>query len=303
MLRTVRIIVALVALGAVWGLTPALAKLMMQQGMRPLGIAGMAATLSMVVLFLVAAWHRDIPRMTRAHLRQYLLGGLVGMALANLFAFTGLQRAPAGLFALLVPLAALFSVVLFALAGVERATKRRVAGTLLGVAGVGLAMAPGAALPDPTLLPWAALMLLTPLCYAGANLISVKFAVPGSSPLSQAAGTVMGAAITSLLLAIPLDHLTWPENGTVLALLLAHGAVNAIGYIVYFRLLIGAGGIVTSQASMTITLCGLLYGFLIFNEVPGWLTIPAGLLIFGGLALVTLERRGPSRAKLNQEGA
>ena len=296
MIRTLRILLALLVLGAVWGLTPALAKLMMQQGMRPMGIAAIAASVSMVVLFMVAAWQRDLPRMTRPHLRHYVLGGLVGMALANLFAFTGLQRAPAGLFALLVPLAALFSVIFFAMAGLDRATPRRIAGTLMGLSGVMLAMAPGAALPDPALLPWAAIMVLTPICYAVANLIAVKLAVPGSSSLSQAAGTVMGAAGSSLLLAILLGHLTIPESGTVIVLLLAHGVLNALGYLIYFRLLVSAGGIVTSQSSMTITLGGLLYGYLIFAEMPGWLTLPAMALIFGGLLLVTLERRPLSRA-------
>jgi drug/metabolite transporter (DMT)-like permease len=37
-----------------------------------------------------------------------------------------------------------------------------------------------------------------------------------------------------------------------------------------------------------ITLAGLGWGFLLFGEVPGPLTIPAALLIFGGLAVVTL---------------
>jgi drug/metabolite transporter (DMT)-like permease len=292
--RTLRLLAALLALGAVWGLTPALAKLMMAQGMRPLGIAGLAASISMTTLFVIAASRRDLPRMSGPHLRHYFAGGLFGMALANLFGFTGLQRAPAGLFALLIPLTALLSVIFFAVAGLDRATPRRVAGTLLGVAGVGLAMAPGAVLPDPSLLPWAAIMLLTPVCYAASNLISVKLAVPGTSPLSQAAGTVMGAAVSSLLLALALGQMRLPASATVLGLLLAHGVLNALGYILYFRLLTGAGGVVTSQTSMTITICGLFYGWLIFAEVPGWLTIPAVALIFAGLLLVTLSPAGTS---------
>ncbi|NKC31841.1 DMT family transporter [Falsiroseomonas selenitidurans] len=289
-----RILAALLTIGLAWGMTPTLGKLALAQGMRPLGIAAIAASISTMVLFLVAAWRRDLPRMTPAHLRHYLLGGLVGMGLANFFAFTGLQRAPAGLFALLVPLAALFSVVFFAMAGLERATPRRLLATLLGLAGVALAMAPGAALPDPALLPWAAIMLLTPVCYAASNLIAVKLAVPGSSALSQAAGTVMGAAVTSLLLALAIGQFGLPGTPQAAAVLLAHGLVNALGYLVYFRLLVGAGGVVTSQTSMTITLCGLFYGWLVFAETPGWLTVPAVGLIFGGLALASFSPAGPS---------
>lgn len=299
MLRTLHTFAALLLLGAVWGAMPTLAKLMMAQGMRPLGVVAIAASLSMVVLLLVAAWQRNLPRFTPAHLRHYLLGGFIGMTLANFFAFTGLQRAPAGLFALLLPLAGLFSVMLFAWAGLDRATLRRVLGALVGLGGVLLAMAPGAALPDMALLPWAAIMLLTPLCYAVANLFSVKLAVRGSAAVAQAAGTVMGAALTAVLLAWPMGHLSFPANGTVALLLLAHGLLNALGYLIYFRLLVSVGGIITSQTSMTLTLCGLVYGYLIFGEVPGWLTIPAVMLIFGGLLLVTV----PPRRKLSRAGS
>ena len=283
--------VALLALGVIWGLTPAMAKLAMAAGMRPLGVATIAAAVSALVLLGVAAWRRDLPRVTWRHLRHYLAGGMVGLALANFVGFTALTQAPAGLFALLVPLSGLLSTLLFALAGIERATPRRVAGTLLGVAGVGLAMAPGAALPDPTLLPWAALMALTPVCYATANLLSVKLAVPGSSPLAQAAGTLVGAALSVLLLALLAGQLGLPPDAGIALLLLAQGVLTALAYLIYFRLLTRAGGMVTSQVSYLITLAGLAWGFLLFGEVPGWLTIPAALLIFAGVALATLGPR------------
>jgi len=288
--RPLATLAALVLLGALWGLTPAMAKLAMREGMRPLGVAAIAAAVSAVVLLGVAAWRRQMPRFSRRHLRHYAAGGAVGMACANLFGFTGLQHAPAGLFALLVPLSGLLTTMLFALAGVERATPRGVAGTLLGVEGVGLAMAPGAALPDPALLPWAAVMVGTPVCYALGNLLSVKLAVPGSPPLAQAAGTLMGAAVAVLAVALPLGQLDLPPTGEVAALLLGQGVLTALAYVVYFRLLTSVGGMVTSQVSCLIALAGLAWGFLLFSEVPGWLTLPAAALIFGGVALAALDR-------------
>jgi len=279
------IALALLALGASWGLTPAMAKLAMAQGMMPLGVATIAAVISALVLLAVCARRRDMPRWTRPHLVHYISGGFIGLACANLFAFTGLSRAPAGLFALLVPLSGLLSTLFFALAGIERATPRILLGAALCVAGVALAMAPGAALPDPALLPWAALMVLTPVCYALSNLLSVKLAVPGSTPLAQAAGT--------LVMALLLGHLGPPPSLGIALLLLAQGVITAAAYLLYFRLLVSAGGMVTSQVSYLITLAGLFYGFLLFGEVPGWLTVPAAALIFSGLALVTLAKRQP----------
>jgi len=296
MSKGLTVVLALLVLGACWGLTPSLAKLALAGGMRPLGIATVAASIGATILLTVAAAKRDLPRFTMAHWRHYLAGGLIGLTLANLFAFTALQHAPAGLFAVLVPLAAVFSVIFFALAGLDRVTPRRALGTAVGLGGVMLAISPGAVLPDAAMLPWAALMLLTPLCYAAANLLSVKLAVPGSSPLAQAAGTVLGAALSAFVVAALLGHLAWPADSRTALVLLAHGATNALGYLVYFRLLTGAGGVVTSQTSMTITLGGLTYGYLIFNEVPGWLALPAIALIFAGLVLVTSAKVSPKAA-------
>jgi drug/metabolite transporter (DMT)-like permease len=284
-------ILSLLAVGAMWGLTPSLAKLVMAEGMRPLGVATLAATVSAACLFAVAAARGERPAWSARHVLHYAGGGVVGMSLAHFFAFTGLLRAPVGLLALLIPLSALFTVIIFALARVERATRRSLTGAAIGMAGVALAMAPGAALPDPALLPWAALMLLTPLCYAASNLFSLKLAVPGSTRLAQATGTVILAAAGAAALALPLGHLAPPPSLFAAGILLVQGVVTAVAYLLYFRLLFGAGGVFTSQISYVITLAGLFWGFVLFAEVPGWLTIPAAALIFAGVAMVTMEKR------------
>jgi drug/metabolite transporter (DMT)-like permease len=281
-------VLAMLVVGAIWALTPALAKLAMQAGMRPLGVAAVTAGVAAVVLVAAGAARGQLPPVDRAHLLQYAAGGTIGLALANLFAFTGLQRAPAGLFALMVPLSGLLTVMFFALARVERAGLGRSIGALVGMCGVALAMAPGAALPDAEILPWAALMLLTPVCYALANLLSVKLATRGTPPLAQAAGTVACAAVAAALLAWPLDHLGLPPTPMLAGLLLMQGVLTGLAYMLYFHLLVHAGGVFTSQIAYVITLAGLGWGFLLFGEVPGPLTIPAALLIFGGLAVVTL---------------
>lgn len=286
-----RDLMTLIAVGAIWGLTPSLAKLAMAEGMRPLGVASWAAAISGLVLFGIAAARRQRPRWTRAHLLHYATGGIVGMSLAHLFAFTGLLRAPVGLLALLIPLSALFTMLIFALAGLERATRRSLAGAAIGMAGVALAMAPGAALPDPALLPWAALMVLTPVCYALSNLFSVHFAVQGSTALAQATGTVVLAAAGSVAIALPLGHLAMPPSAFAAAALLAMGVLTGLAYLLYFRLLVGPGGVFASQISYVITLAGLAWAFLLFREVPGWLTIPAAALIFAGVGLVSTEKR------------
>ncbi len=72
-------------------------------------------------------------------------------------------------------------------------------------------------------------------------------------------------------------------------------ALTALAYLLYFRALAAHGGVVTSQVGYVVTLTGLCWGFLLFGEVPGWLTVPAAALVFAGLALVTGRRPAPRR--------
>lgn len=286
----------LFALGAIWGLTPALGKrLILSGGWPPLLVALAAAAGSAAILLLVCRARGQAVPWDRAHLRHYAVAGVSSLALANFFALTSLQYAPAGLFALLIPLSPMLTVLFAAVIGLERPSLRRLAGTALGLAGVALAMAPGAALPEPRLLPWALLMTLTPVCYAVSNVAAVRLAPPGTPPLPLAAGTLCAGAAGLLLLAVPTGQFRLPPGlgGWVALIAPLQAGLTALAYILYFRSLAARGGVVTSQVGYIVTMAGLLWGFLLFGEVPGWLTIPAAGLVFAGLALVTLRRPVP----------
>ncbi len=223
------------------------------------------------------------------------MSGLTGLALANLVGFTSLQHVPAGFFALLVPLSPMLTVLGAAAMGMERMTGRRLLGTSLGLAGVLLAMSPGAALPDPALLPWALLAALTPVCYAASNLLAVRLAPKGAPPLALATGTLAAGATQAAIFAAMMGHLVVPPASGA-AVSIAQGAATALAFLVYFRSLAAHGGVVTSQTGYIVTLTGIAWGWALFGERPGWLTIPAAALVFAGLALVTLPGRKLSRS-------
>ena len=94
----------LFALGAIWGLTPALGKrLILSGGWPPLLVALAAAAGSAAILLLVCRARGQAVPWDRAHLRHYAVAGVSSLALANFFALTSLQYAPAGLFARIQP--------------------------------------------------------------------------------------------------------------------------------------------------------------------------------------------------------
>ena len=285
----------LLLLGTIWGATPGFVKHLGAIGWPPLLIASCAGAGSVLVLILLCRMRGLALPLSRAHLRHYAVSGLCGLALANLVGFTALLHVPAGFFSLLVPLSPMLTVLGAALLGMERITPRRILGTLLGLSGVLLAMAPGAALPDPAMLPWALLAALTPVCYAASNLMAVWLAPRDTPPLALAAGTLTAGTIALAVFAMVAGQLhAVPVQGIPVSALQA--AAMATAFLLYFRSLGAHGGVVTSQTGYIITITGIAWGWLLFDERPGWLTIPAALLVFAGLALVTLPGRRLSRS-------
>jgi len=188
---------------------------------------------------------------------------------------------------MLVPLSPMITVMFAALTGVERATPRRMVGTAMGLAGVLLAMSPGAALPDRAMLGWAMLAALTPVCYAAANVIASRLAPTGTASPALATGTLVMAGLQVAVFALMLGQFRLPPlQGLPVSLLQI--VVMASAFLLWFRCLGTLGGVVTSQSGYVITLTGIAWGWLLFGERPGALTIPAAILVLAGLALVTL---------------
>lgn len=295
MTEALRVLPPIVLLGSLWGVTPVFVKHLGSVGWPPLMIAVFGAAGSAVILLALCRLRGlRVPADAR-HLRYYAVSGLFGMALANLVGFTSLQHIPAGFFSLLVPLSPMLTVTAAAAIGAERATPRRVAGTAMGLAGVLLAMAPGAALPDRAALGWAMIAALTPVCYATANLVAVRLAPPGTPAPALATGTLATAAVQVAIFAVLLGQFRVPplEGRPVSALQIL---VMAAAFLLWFRCLARLGSVLTSQTGYVITVTGMGWGWLMFGERPGMLTIPAVALVLAGLALVTLPGRGVTRS-------
>jgi len=282
----------LLILGVVWGLTPSTVKLAVTAGIPPLGFAFWGAFGSALILSALCAWRRLAVPIDRPHLIHYGATGLSGFALANFAGYTALQHIPAGFFALLVPLSPILTVLGAAALGMERLTRGRAIGTAIGFAGVALAMAPGAALPDVKLLGWALLAALTPVCFAVSNIVAVRLAPRGSDALALATGALYAAsfflAIFGLLRGefhIP-GVIGWPAE----LLIPLQACLTAFAYLLYFRLIAATGSVITSQTGYIVTISGVLWGALLFGERMGWLALPAAALVFLGLWLVTTRR-------------
>jgi drug/metabolite transporter (DMT)-like permease len=284
----------LLLLGAMWGLLPSCAKLLIQAGAPPLWLPALSGGGAALILFLLCRARRLALPLDRAHLAYYAAVGVTGLTLANGAGYIALSHIPAGFYVLLLPLSPILTTVFSVALGGERAGPRVWAGVACGFAGAALAMSPGAALPNPEALPFALLALATPTLYAVSNVCAMRLAPRGTPPLPLAAGTLGVGALTLAPIAALAGPTLFPPGLAPAAILALFAVTMAAAYLVYFRLMASAGAIVTSLVGYTVTLFGIFWGAALFGERPGWLVLPAGALIFVGLALVTLRRRSGS---------
>lgn len=285
-------VLALTGAGLAWGLTPAVTKFAGFTGIPVLAWSGLQALAAAMILgVLVGLSGRRMPRGMQG-LSYCLAAGLVGLAVPNVVLFLGMRHVPAGFFSLLAPLSPVLTALLLGISGHERVGRAIVAGSLLASAGALLAMLPGAALPDRSSLPWALGLLGVPVAYAASNTVAAAFRPAGVDGMALAAGTLAAAAGLLLPIAWAAGHIagaagTW---GAALPWVLAQGALQAFGFGCYFRLIVRQGGVFASQVAYLITLSGVLWGIALFAERPGLLTLPAALLISGGLFVLTRAR-------------
>jgi len=188
-------------------------------------------------------------------------------------------RLTASLAAILNATTPLFALGLAAIRLREPLSHRRLAGVLLGVAGVAVLVGLGPLHLDGALVLATAASLLAALFYAlGGVYAKTHFA--DRPPLVTATGQQLGAAVLLLLpsLALPPRH---PANShVVLGVLTLALACTALGFALFYRLVNRVG----PTGALTVA---FLWGAVFLHEPLTWST-PAGLLlILGAITLVT----------------
>jgi len=113
--------------------------------------------------------------------------------------------------------------------------------------------------------------------------------------LALATGRLAAGAMQAALLAAATGQASLPPAAG-LPVSVLQAVCMAGAFLLYFRSLAAHGGVITSQTGYVVTLTGIAWGWMLFGERPGWLTIPAAALVFSGLALVTLPARRVSRS-------
>jgi drug/metabolite transporter (DMT)-like permease len=205
----------------------------------------------------------------------------------------GQTRIASGLAAILNACTPLFTAVLahFVTAD-ERLTPRRIAGVLLGLAGVVLMIGPDTlgGLGHDVAAQLA--VLAAGVSYACAGIFGRRFT--GTPPLVTATGQVTASTLLILPVALLADRpwgLTAPAACVWLALLGLAIISTALGYVVYFRILATEGATNLLLVTLLIPVIALLLGTYALDErlaprhLGGLALIAAGLAVIDGRVL------------------
>jgi drug/metabolite transporter (DMT)-like permease len=182
----------------------------------------------------------------------------------------------------------------------EKATAGRLAGVVIGLAGVAVMIGDTARhAVGSALLPEFA-MLAAALSYALGGIFGRRFRAMGLDPLVTAFGQVTGSTVLLLPMTLIVDRpwtLPLPSMATVGALAVVALAATALAFIIYFRILATAGATNLMLVTFLVPVGAILLGVAFLDEtlrpahLAGMALIGAGLAAVDGRPFGFLRRR------------
>jgi drug/metabolite transporter (DMT)-like permease len=223
----------------------------------------------------------------------------------------GQTHLPSGLASILNAATPLFTVLAaHVLTSEERLSGLKLAGTAAGIAGVAWLLGPDL-LSGASVNVWAELaVLLAALSYALSAIFARRMPALGLKPIDVAAGQATAATLSLAPLALTIDRpwtLPAPNVETITAVLALAAFSTALAYVVYFRILAGAGAtnvlLVTLLVPATSVILGALFLHerLLTGQFLGFALIALGLAFIDGRLPRTLlgVRGNPNLAPPN----
>ena len=248
---------------------------------------------AMILLSLSWVLGHSLPRGLSAW-KPFLIMGLLNNVLPFGFLNAGQTMVSVGLASIMNAMTPLFATLVMALYREEQLTANRVIGVLLGVIGVACIVRPGAFSADARFLG-IGLCLSGALSYAFAALWGRRY-LSDIAPIRSATCQLLSSTLVLAVVVAAVDH-PWTLPLPGVGIWLALGALalfgTALAYIVFFEILVRAGGSNVMLVTLLIPVTALLLGNLFLSE-PILMYEIAGAAIIG-LGLLFIDGRLPLR--------
>lgn len=297
----------LLALAAIWGASFFFNDVAVREVPVLTVVLARVALAAIILLAVLRLRGERMPRDRRVWLAFFGMG-LLNNAIPFTLIVWGQQHIASGVASILNASTPFFAVLLaHFLTQDEQMTRNRLAGVVIGFAGVAVMMGTGA-LRDLGIHVTAQIMcLLGAVSYAVAGIFGRRFRALGVSPMSTATGQVIASSLILLPLVMVVDRpwtLPAPGWGAIGALIGVAAISTALAYTLYFRILSTAGATNLLLVTLLVPVSAILLGTLILGEALlvrhlwGMALIAAGLGVIDGRPFDTLRgivarRRGP----------
>ena len=269
-------------------------KIAVQNGGEPFSVAFWQALICAILLYFYILIKHGTLGINKSHIMLILLIGIFGSALPNVIFYWSAERLNAGFLAISVSFIPLLTYAFAFLLKIETLSGKRIFGVLLGAIALNILIIPENSIPQNTDVVWIIIACVAAISYAVENLIIDVKMPTDIGPVRIACGmNFMGAVIVlpfSLLSnqnMIPQFPLTSLEL-SVLGL----GFINAIAYSTFIFLIRRTGPVFASQTGYVVTIGGMFWGIIIFNEVYSIWVWASLLILIMGVILVSPRNRG-----------
>jgi drug/metabolite transporter (DMT)-like permease len=279
---------ALVALGAGWGLTQPLTKITVTAGYEPFGLIFWQMLIGMVLLGAVR-W-RTLGRLpvTPRRLAFWLMIATLGTVIPNSASYRAAFHLPAGVMSIVISTIPLIAFPIALALGNDRFSLRRMVGLALGLIGVAFIALPEASLSDRAMVAFLPLALIAPLCYALEGNVVAKWGTAGLDPVQVLFGASAIGVVIALPLALGTGQLRVPSTPFILAdlTMVLSAVIHVVVYTGYIWLVRRGGAVFAGQISYLVTGFGVIWAMLLLRENYSLWVWAALAAMAAGLTLV-----------------
>ncbi len=251
-----------------------------------------------VILLVVAAIRRELPRLTKRRLVAYAVSSFLGYAAPfSLLAFVA-AKLPSGIAVLLVILTPVFTYLFSLMARTERLHWTSIGGLVLGVAGILFVVVPSGSLPSADMVGWALISLFVPACFAGLNVFTELYHPPATPPFALSAGVLLTGALMLLPLMLATGQayiFPGPDLDGDLALL-AGVVINLIMWPLFYFLIKLTGAFQFSIMNIAAVVLGFVWSMVFFAEAHSHYVWIAMALMLAGVLMIVLRPRPAKNA-------
>lgn len=276
------------AVGLVWGLTPALSRMASGMGSNPLGLAIWVNGIAAVFCLGIAAYRRKLPRLNMREFLFFVVWAVIAGILQRMTTFVVTEHVEAAMLSLIVTLQGFMVFGFAAVTRMEQATPRRLMGLLVGLIGVSMVLYTRFDGSNGAQNAWLLIAMLLPFLFAVEALV-LAGKRPEHVDIFASIGLMM--ALSALML-LPWAYFSGelmplgPGFGTLEVLVLLMGIVGASSLLLAFHLIATAGAVFYSQSAYAMTIAGVVWGMLLLNEELSALAWFAFVVIIVGMYLV-----------------